>query len=496
VKRTFIGSVIILLILSSTVYATNGTRLIGFGVKMNGRGGTGIGVFDSPSLLMTNPAGMSFMDGDAIGINAAVLGPATHFQNDLNNKDGDRNYFPLGGAGYVHCARGDSRLSWGAGVFTQGGMGADYQLHHALFKTSTGAFDPQTYHSYFGILQAGPGASYAITPKFAVGASAYLMYSMLEFEMPYSMAPTVMKGVVDPSNGMTFGDMFAAAPLSYSEVTSASNMSGLKAYGFGGKLGFAFKVNNRFSFGLNYTSPTKMTFKEGTAALNMDAQFHDASAKLIAAYMQMGLSADSAQHLVMARFAQLGINPALGMAASYDLQAELTNPQSLGIGCSIQATDKLNLAADIEWINWKNAFDKMTLTLKGGQNANINRLLGNSGDLTIDFPLNWKDAVMVRLGGEYALSAKALLRLGYAYGSNPIPTSTIFAIFPAIVEHHITVGATYDFTPRFAGHFAYEMALKKSLKSDADNVLANEYNNSTNELSGMLFSLGVSWKLN
>lgn len=138
-KRALLCVLAATLLLATTAFATNGTRLIGFGTKMNGRGATGVGVFDSPSLMMTNPAGLTFLDtGSGLGVNLAMLTPSTSFKNSLNDKDGDKNYYPLGGLGYVSHPKKLPRLAWGAGLFTQGGMGADYELNHALFKDASG----------------------------------------------------------------------------------------------------------------------------------------------------------------------------------------------------------------------------------------------------------------------------------------------------------------------------------------------------------------------
>ena len=46
---------------AGSAFATNGTRVVGFNAKTIGRGGTTIGLFDSPVLMMTNPAGISFL---------------------------------------------------------------------------------------------------------------------------------------------------------------------------------------------------------------------------------------------------------------------------------------------------------------------------------------------------------------------------------------------------------------------------------------------------
>ncbi len=495
-KRRLLAILLLTLLVVSSAFATNGTRLIGFGPKMNGRGGTGIGVFDSPSLMMTNPAGLTFLDEVGIGANFAALMPTTHFKNNLNDKDGDRNTYPLGGIGYVNTKLQEKhRITWGVGAFTLGGMGADYKLNHALWVDTAGGhnvYDPQKYHSKLGVIQIGPSVAYQINEKLSVGMSLHLMYSTLEFEMPFSMSPSALAGIAKPDT--TFGKIFSI--YGYQETTAASKMSDLAGSGLGGKIGFAYKPTKDLSFGFNYTSPTTFKHTGGKAHIDMTRQADDMIGRQVAVVKrQYGLSDAAARHAVMMQYTGLGIDTARGFVGDYDLEAELTNPQSVGIGISYQANPKLLLAMDVEWINWKNAYDKIKLTLKHGDNPNINRMMGNYGNFAVDFPMDWKDAVMLRLGAEYMINQAWTVRGGYAYGSNPVPSSTLIAVFPAIIEHHLTVGCSYNICKTFSAHLAYEMALKKDLTADNPSIMASEYSGSSNSLSGSFVNLGFAWKL-
>ena len=139
------------------------------------------------------------------------------------------------------------------------------------------------------------------------------------------------------------------------------------------------------------------------------------------------------------------------------------------------------------------AFDKMTIKLSNGVNPNINTMLGNSGSFNLDFPMNWKNAVVVKVGGEYKVIADLTLRLGYAYGNNPVPESTIFPVFPAIVENHLMVGASYRVSNPLTLHAALEMGLNKSQTANSPSLIADEYNGSTSQLSTTLIHLAASY---
>lgn len=497
-KHTIALVTLALLLASSEALSTHGTRMVGFNARSVGRGGTGFGVFDSPSLMMTNPAGIAFLASPSLDGNFSLMVPDLHFTNTLNSATGETNYFPIAALGYAAPGK-ESRWSWGVGAFTQGGMGADFTLQHALFTDQTGAYVPQEYHSKLAVMQGGPSVAYALTPDLAVGVSAHLMYSMLEFRMPYSMEPSMMKGVVNPATGMTFGDLFSGSPaqggFGYSEVTASAAMSDLAALGFGAKLGIAWRMNEQFSFGLSYTSPTTMKYKNGTASMDMTAQMNDAFGRGVQGYLAQnpGATPQEAQAAVMQQFGQLGIDLSQGAEAEYGLEAELSFPQSVGLGTEFRATRNLRLSLDVEWVDWKNAFDAMTLTLSGGANPNFNRMLGNTGSFTAEFPMQWKDEMAIRVGGEYDATPDLTVRAGYAYGTNPVPQETVFPVFPAIVENHIMVGGSYRVVAPLMVHAAFELALNNAQDAASHSMVAHEFNNSTSELRENIFHLSVTW---
>ncbi len=486
------------ILLTIPLFAQDGVRSIDYNAKTIGRAGAGIGWFDSPELMMTNPAGISFLPSSVLDANFSLFVPSLHFQNTLNNKDGKTNYYPLPDLAYVNKTNSD--WCWGIGFFTQGGMGADYNLYNALYHDQSGNMIAQTYHSKLANMEGGPSVAYKFSPSFSVGISAHVVYSMLEFQMPYSLSPSVMKGVVNPQTGMTFGQMFSAPAASggfgYNEVTASANMSDLSALSFTGKIGLAYKVNDQLSFGLSYTLPTSLTFKNGKATMDMTYQMNDAFGKAVQGYMAQnpGTSAQDAQLAVMQEFSQMGIDLSKGASDTYNLETKLKLPQSLGFGVSYSPILPLRLGLDVEWLNWSSAFNQMSISLKDGQNPNIARMLG-SNSLNVDFPLDWKNAVLIKFGGEYDISTSFTVRAGYAYGQNPVPSSTLFSIFPAIAVNHIMAGVSYKIYGPVTVNAAYEIGLKESSYSSNPSDIASEYNGSMSQLSANVYHLGLSWGL-
>jgi long-chain fatty acid transport protein len=497
--------------------AQNGTRLIGFDAQSMGRAGTSIGVFDSPELMITNPAGLSFLEKSSLNIDFSMMSPKTHFKNALNDVDGASNLFPLPSIGYVKKSLNkDSKWTWGIGMFTQGGMGADFSLKNELYRDQTyvlnttaqtyspvkGAYSEQAYHSKFAVMQAGPSFAYKLSSKFSVGVSVYLVYSTMEFQMPFGMNPSIMQGVPTGMTGVTFGQLFSMSPaqggFGYSEVIASAKMSNLSTISWGGKIGFAYKASDKLSFGLNFALPTKLNYKSGKATMDMSKQFEDAMGRGIMGLYQnpamKGVPLNTALGYVSGNFSQMGIDLTKGVAADYGLDVSMKLPMSVGFGMSYQTTPRLKLALDAEWLNWADAFDKMAMKMSGGTNVNINKMIGSSA-LNIDFPLKWNNTVIVKLGAEYKVSERFTMRVGYAYGSNPVPTTTIFPIFPAVVENHVTLGGSCKLSKKLTLSGAVESALNNKTTATNPSGIQSEFSGSTSQLSTFLGHIALNWTL-
>lgn len=215
-----------------------------------------------------------------------------------------------------------------------------------------------------------------------------------------------------------------------------------QTYGIGAQLGVAYNMGDFVYAGLTYQSPVNMTYKRVFDS-DGDGTFED---------------------------------------------FKLTQPLELAFGVGVKPMDNLKVGMDIRWINWKNA--------KGYK----------------DF--QWKDQLVIALGGEFKPMQKLALRAGYNYGKSPIrggakdttPNKTIpnFAApfsdfdiavfnligFPAITEHHITLGLGYEFTKNFSIDLAYKHAFNKKVSAtDNTNTFSVEAQNAQNAIT-----IGLNWK--
>lgn len=124
-------------------------------------------------------------------------------------------------------------------------------------------------------------------------------------------------------------------------------------------------------------------------------------------------------------------------------------PANAGVGISYKAMKKLVVALDVTYTFYEDAkaIGNRGPNLAGdpaGPTENGTRELGTSDGLGF----GWSNQTVYKLGAEYELSEKIILRGGWNYGKSPIneDREIIFNLLaPATVEHHLTLGGTYKF---------------------------------------------------
>ncbi len=503
-KLTFAVCIIaVALLITNSSFATNGMNMIGSGARMSAMGGASQGMIGDPHLMNANPAGITSMTGHNLGLGIGLLMPGVHFTNTLNDVDADAATFPLPSFSYV-MGKDDCDWTVGLGFYTQGGMGATFpELKHNIFRAfdndprTQDAFVPQEYKSSIAYMKVTPTAAYQLNDQFSAGLSLNIGYSMMELAMPYSIDPVAkMVGQVPGMGGMTFGQMFGAPPaqggLGYDEVTALADLGdGVTATGFGAKFGLQYKANDQLTFGLSYASSTTLTFS-GDAIMDMNSQFGDAFERMVGGKMQQNpdSSLASLQGMVMQDLTNMGIDMMAGMTANYDAEIEFSWPQEFGFGAAYVVNEKLLVAADFKWINWKDAIEKFAMDFTNGDNANINVMMG-SPDIQLEMPMNWEDQIAFGLGAEYMATEALALRFGFNHGANPVPENTVIPIFPAVVESHVTLGFGYQLNEKLGFDFGYELVLPKELESDVS-IIANEYDGSTSELKENIIHLSAT----
>ncbi|WPM31967.1 outer membrane protein transport protein [Hydrogenobacter sp. T-2] len=384
-------------------FATNGDNLIGVSPASRGMGGIGVGMPVGPTdSIFRNPAWMSQYKGFNLSFGGILFMPEVKAR--VQN--------PLGDSGSQRSK---------ADMFVVPEVGIVHQINDKL-TFGIGAF---------GV--SGMGVDYRNNSKLvsamdpATGKVVPLnMHTNFQF---MRVIPTLAYKVNDAiyvsgALHLAYGslDMGATLCADASDPTTCWNAGGgqSQTYGMGFQLGLAYNMGDFVYAGITYQSPVSMTYKRVFDS-NGDGRFED---------------------------------------------LKLTQPQELAFGLGVKPMNNFKVGMDIRWINWKNA--------KGYKE------------------FQWKDQWVIALGGEYKPMEKLALRAGYNYGKSPIrgksglqgfPVSqrnipnfaspfgdfniAFFNLvgFPAITEHHITLGLGYEFTKTFGIDLAYKHAFNKKVTS-------------------------------
>ncbi len=116
---------------------------------------------------------------------------------------------------------------------------------------------------------------------------------------------------------------------------------------------------------------------------------------------------------------------------SHDLNFQMNLPQVVSIGSGISPTKSTRIGVDVRWINYANT-------------AGFDEVGYNDDDAVSGF--GWNNIWVVGGGIQQKVSKSLKLMAGYNYSGNPIPAKYTFfnTPAPAIVQHHLSGGATWS----------------------------------------------------
>jgi long-chain fatty acid transport protein len=137
----------------------------------------------------------------------------------------------------------------------------------------------------------------------------------------------------------------------------------------------------------------------------------------------------------------LGGNALVGPSHSWAAQ---NFPQSATLAYALRPIKRLKLEADVVWTDW-DVVDNVVLS-------------SNTPAFNQKIPDHWKSGFEYRFGVQYDLSQHWVVRGGYAFGQNAIPSSTLSPLVPDANYHLLGLGVGYvqtDWTVDIAYQFIY-----------------------------------------
>ena len=174
---------------------------------------------------------------------------------------------------------------------------------------------------------------------------------------------------------------------------------------------------------------------------------------------------------------------------------EFNIPSHYTLGLAFKATPKMNIAVDLQQINYSD--------IPAIANKNCGFTVAHPGNCDLGDPngpgFGWDDMTIIKLGMDYKVSDDLVLRAGFSHGDQPIPaTETAFnVVAPAVVEDHITLGATWTMQNKSEFTLAYMHALENEVKGSSQAATTAGFNNAGHgDLKMSQNSIGVAygWK--
>jgi long-chain fatty acid transport protein len=297
--------------------------------------------------------------------------------------------------GYV---RRTGSLTWGVGLFAQGGMGTEYEATSFLALGSG-----QPVRSELGVGRVLFPLVWQVNPTLWIGGTLDYVWANLDLRL--AATGQQLGGMVTSASGNLGGALPAlgGAPWARIDFSDNNDFSGAaRATGWAGKLGIVFKATPDLTLGASYQGKTSLgDMKTGATGATLSAP---------------GPFADSGRITVV------------------DFQW----PTMAAVGLAWQATPALLVAADVKRIGWSDVMQSFKMRYDSA---------GIGGSVSFAMPQNWKDQTVTNLGVAFTATPQLTLRAGVNLSDNPIPNTYVNPLFPATVKNHYTLGLGYAFAP-------------------------------------------------
>lgn len=378
----------------SAAHATNGYFAHGYGVKAKGMGGASVAMTEDAFAGATNPAKAAFV-GNRWDIGVELFSPKRSMSRSGSNLgldgsvESDKDYFLIPEFGY-NVALSD-KIGLNLSVYGNGGMNTSYPGgNFTCMDMASGQMYPGNALCGMGKLGVdmaqliiAPTFAYKLDPNHSIGISPLLVYQRFKAYgiQPFAMMSSSPANVTD--NGID---------------TST---------GFGVRLGYYGKVNDKLSIGAAYSPKVSMEEFDKYKGL----------------------------------FAEGG---------GFDIPGNYT------VGFALNVSPTTVVALDYQRILYSD--------VASVGNPSTNMAIAPLGAAN-GAGFGWKDIGVWKLGGQWQANATWTLRAGYNRSENPIQARdvTFNILAPGVMQDHLTLGATMAIDKAQEVSFFYMHAREKSV---------------------------------
>lgn len=331
-KKTFIASslgagLVLTSVITPVAHATNGMALSGYCPVAMSLGGAAVAYDNGDYGAINNPATLGLMEEGSrleAGVNIMHVDAKT-WMPGIAPLSSSADWFFMPTISYLIK---DGRWTYGLGVFSQGGMGADYGRDSFLSMDpdrSTGGPTGLPDESEVMIGRLIFPVAFEATDRLTLGSSIDAVYG--RFTMKQVMPREALMDMLSPGRqtlGVDIADPHTLEGLGLANYAHF-DLEKLDNWGYGGQVGLTFRATDALTLGASYQ------FETNLGDLEADA------------YIQAGMGN---------RYQSIP-----GTAKIEDFQW----PATWKFGAAFRATDRLLLVADIKRYKWSDVLDSVRI---------------------------------------------------------------------------------------------------------------------------------------
>jgi long-chain fatty acid transport protein len=367
-----------------------------------------------------NPAGMTSLDRSQLLVGTQLVYGDVHFDRGSDttvaggNGGNAAGTVPGGSLYYAHSVTPELKLGFWSGSY----FGSAVQYEDGWSGRYYGT------KAELITLGAGINGAYRVNDWLSIGAGPFVLYGKLDQHVALNNL------LVGQDGRLKFSD---------------------DEFGVGGMAGLMLEPTEGTRFGVTYTSPVELDFKDRPSTKNLGPvfQFLKENRGLFTRRIDLGL----------------------------------TVPQQVMLSGYHELTERVAIMGNLVWQNWS-AFGKPDISVADT----------NISNETVD--LNYDDTFGVAFGVQYAFAAGWLWSVGGGYDSSPMSKGERSPNLPLDQQFRLGTGVQYSFNDRIAVGAAYQYMNGGDAALDVERgPLAGRLEGDYKSYDVHFFALNLIWRL-
>jgi long-chain fatty acid transport protein len=420
------------------------------------RAGTGVAapcsdgssVFFNPATIALFRSQEASFGGTLIRPNGSFTDATTHQLSDMNT----RNYLV---PSVYYARRLNKRVAAGFGLFAPYGLTTDWPT------SAEGRY--LGYKSVIQGLYMQPTVAVKVNDKVAVGAGLDITHVSVELRQRTDLsAQVIAPGLTFAGIGVPVGTDFADTQLKGS------------AWQYGYHLGVHVTLSDKMSIGMRYLSGQKVDITNG-AVTNTQIMTGLKLPIALSPTLPAGTPID----------AMVAPNFTTGQRLGNQTNATTTIPMpaQLVLGFAYHFNPKVLAEVDYQYTRWS-AFDQLLVK-------------GSDGSTLVTTPESYKDSHGLRLGFEYGVGKRSVVRAGFLAHTAAAPDQTVTPNLPEAARREVTAGIGTWVSDKVRIDFAYQFIYQIDRSGRTTNggmaIPTAALNNGIYHFGGHLFGFSVGF---